>query len=227
MPLASPIVLLDPFGNNPTSFVENEDRRVGDTGWLSRVWIPKAAWCAREVAIQQAELRDHATAFVGQKRETDALGGRKLVQCTHSVVADADQPDAPSLKLTLDLLQFNELRFAIWSPSRASVEDDDCTPAIAPALQTDGPPLGIRKLEVRKLVAEGGADLAVVQLGHEATSRKSAMSSKYRQIREVDWPQTVWNRLGPLPVPTNTSYVWPCRGEVRPFEFVAGSVLMG
>jgi len=60
-----------------------------------------------EVAIQQAQLRDHPTALVGQKRKPDALGGRKLAQGVHSVVADADQPDSSALKLTMDLLQLN------------------------------------------------------------------------------------------------------------------------
>ena len=60
-----------------------------------------------KVSIQQAEFRDDTTAYVGQKRKPDPLGGREFAEYLRRIVADPDQPDVPALQLALDLLQLN------------------------------------------------------------------------------------------------------------------------
>ncbi len=91
----------------------------------------------------------------------------ELAQNFGRVVADPDQADAATVELSLDLLQLNELRFAVGSPSRTSVKDHQGTPPATPAMQPDQISVGVGKLEVRKRFANGRPNPGVVRLGHE------------------------------------------------------------
>ncbi|GAC1641803.1 MAG: hypothetical protein NVS9B11_09680 [Candidatus Dormibacteraceae bacterium] len=129
-----------------------------------------------QVTIQQTKLGDHMTAYVCEKWEANASGGREFIQDLGRVVADPDHPDPAPLDLPVYLLQLNELRLAVGSPGGASVEDDQRAPAIAPAVQSHRPPFGIRKLEVGKRVAERRTNLLVISLCHVKTNRHRSVS---------------------------------------------------
>ena len=77
------------------------------------------------------------------------------MQHLRRVVADSDQADAAAVELSLDLLQLNELRFAVGSPGRTAVEDHQGTPPATPAMQPDQNSVGVGKLELGKRLANG------------------------------------------------------------------------
>ena len=52
-------------------------------------------------------------------------------------------------------LQLNELRFAVWSPARAAVEDDCCAAVSAMLMKVDHVPVLVRKNNVRKARTDG------------------------------------------------------------------------
>ena len=71
-----------------------------------------------------------------------------------------------AVELSLDLLQLNELRFAVGSPGRTAVEDHQGTPPATPAMQPDLNSVGVGKLEFGKRLANGRPNPGVVRLGH-------------------------------------------------------------
>jgi hypothetical protein len=87
-----------------------------------------------QVAIQEAELGDYPTALVREQGKADFVLVGKPPENLRRVVANSDQPDVVALKLGENLLQLDELRFAVSSPTRASEEDDErlapCTPTV-------------------------------------------------------------------------------------------------
>jgi hypothetical protein len=129
-----------------------------------------------QVSIQETELSDHPTTYICQKRKANAFRTRELTEHFSRVVADPNQPNATPIELLLDLLQLNELRFAIGSPSRAAVENDQRTPAVAPIKQPERVPVGVGQFEVRENFADRRADLAVVHLGHGFSNRAAPES---------------------------------------------------
>jgi len=65
------------------------------------------------------------------------------------------------------LLQLDELRFAVGSPPRAAVEDNQGRASGAGGVEVDDAPALIRKADVGEAIAQAGADRAKIQPGHQ------------------------------------------------------------
>jgi hypothetical protein len=129
-----------------------------------------------QISIQEPKLGDHAAARIGQERKLDTSGPSKFAKRLLGVVTNSDQPYPAAINLPVDLLQLNELRFAIGSPAGASVEDNEGAPALSPVVQTNRIAVHIGKLEVRKQLPDGRPDSCVIHLSHLNTNYKLARS---------------------------------------------------
>ena len=105
--LTNPIVLSDPFGDDPSGFIHDKDDRIGNTELTIPGLDTERCMMRFQVAIQEAQLRDHVASNIGEKWEANASGSREFAEYFRRIVADADQSDTAPLQFALDPLQLN------------------------------------------------------------------------------------------------------------------------
>jgi hypothetical protein len=88
-----------------------------------------------QVIVEHPEVPNSAAALVGQKRIRDPVFRGKRRERRYGVVTDRKQRDIGVGEIGGDTLQLNELRFAVRSPPRTAVENDDRLPAPARLLK--------------------------------------------------------------------------------------------
>jgi len=90
-----------------------------------------------KLGVEQPERADHPAALVSEKRIPDAVRVGEGSKDRDRVVADREERIAGGVKLRQDPLQLDQLRLAIRSPPRASVEDDERPAGPARGMQVD------------------------------------------------------------------------------------------
>jgi hypothetical protein len=98
-------------------------------------WHAERVMVDVEVAVQQTELGDDPAALVREQREPYAFCFSKVPQYLGWIVTDSDQSDSIATKLAEDLLQLDQLRLAVGSPTSASVKDHERPSAGPPRIQ--------------------------------------------------------------------------------------------
>jgi hypothetical protein len=112
-----------------------------------------------EVIVEDAELPDHAAAFIGKDRVGDAVRVGEGLQVGLAVIADRTQGIAGALELRVYALQLDQLRLAVRSPTCAADEHDDR--AAAALVQTHQLAVLIGQDDIREQLPDLWAALTV------------------------------------------------------------------
>jgi hypothetical protein len=121
---ARSIALLEVFFNYDTVLVENKDARV----WHPVVLVPHRDAIERvllgHMLVQQSKPANDVAALIRHQWKGDPAFVGESGQRLDGVVTKSEQRDACALELRPGGLQLHELPFAVWSPTRTSVDDD-------------------------------------------------------------------------------------------------------
>ena len=119
------------LGADDAVFVDEVRSRMRDASEIFGAKLP-----AVHLRVANAEGVDEIAAFVGQKRELDAVLVREIFQDFDGVVADGCEVDVGFVELGFIGVQLNQLPLAVGSPIGGAVEhESNVTVGIEQGLQ--------------------------------------------------------------------------------------------
>jgi hypothetical protein len=105
--------------------------------------------------VEDPEPANHLGALVGEHAIGDAVLGGKSRKRGLWIVSDGVQADAGGVELSHVSLQLDQLRHAVRSPHRGSLEDDGSLVSAPIRVEVDELAALIAQAEVRKALADG------------------------------------------------------------------------
>jgi hypothetical protein len=157
--------LLELLVDDDATLVEHEDAGVGDAELLRPGANAVLGVLRLEMLVEQSQRSNDPGTLVGKQRVGDPTLRGERRQRGDRVVADRENGDVRSLEVRGARLQLDELRFAVRSPARAAVKNDQRFPATSDVVQVDRFSPLILQNDVQKATANRRADAAEIEIG--------------------------------------------------------------